>query len=382
MALGQEVTEAHELALFRETAREFFRREVTPHEERWALQHHVDRDLWRKAGAAGLLCAGIPEELGGGGGTFAHEAVVIEEQAWALDTAFGNQVHSTICAHYIHAYGTPEQQRRWLPGMATGELVAAIAMTEPDAGSDLKAVRTTAVREDDHYVVDGTKTFISNGIHADLVITVAKTDPAAGARGISLLVVETADAPGYSRGRVLEKLGMRGQDTAELFFDQVPVPAANLLGGVEGQGFAQLMNQLPLERLVLAVSAVKGAERILHDTVAHAKERRMFGGSLFDLQNTRFELAACATDVRLGRVFLDDCVARQVAGTLDAATASMAKWWCSDMQNRVIDRCLQLHGGYGFMLEYPVAQAYADARVQRIYGGANEVMKELVARSL
>lgn len=372
----------HELALFRETARAFFRREVTPHQERFAAQHHVDRDVWTKAGEAGLLCAGIPEELGGGGGTFAHEAVVIEEQARALDTSFGNQVHSCICAHYVLAYGTPEQQRRWLPGMATGELVAAIAMTEPGAGSDLKAVRTTARRDDGHYVLDGAKTFISNGIHADLVITVAKTDASAGAHGISLVVVETADAPGFSRGRVLEKIGMRGQDTVELFYEGVRVPAENLLGGVEGQGFAQLMSQLPRERLVLAVAAVGVAERVLQDTVAYTKERELFDGPLFALQNTRFELAECATDVRLGRTFIDDCIRREADGTLDAATASMAKLWCSEMQGRVLDRCLQLHGGYGFMTEYPVSQAYVDARVQRIYGGANEVMKELIARSL
>ena len=235
MTVADAEVAALELALFRETAREFFRREVTPNEERWAQQHHVDRELWQKAGEAGLLCVGIPEDLGGGGGTFAHEAVVLEEQAWALDTAFGNQVHSSICAHYILAYGTPEQQRRWLPKMATGELVAAIAMTEPGAGSDLKAVRTTAVRDGDSYVVEGAKTFISNGVHADLVITVAKTDPAAGARGISLIVVETAAAQGYSRGAVLDKIGMRGQDTAELFYDDVRVPAENLLGGAEGK---------------------------------------------------------------------------------------------------------------------------------------------------
>lgn len=374
--------DAAELALFRETARAFFEREVVPHRERWAAQHHVDRDLWRTAGEAGLLCAGIPEDLGGGGGSFAHEVVALEEQARALDTAFGNQVHSSICAHYLHAYGTEEQQRRWLPGMGRGELVAAVAMTEPGAGSDLKAIRTTARPDGAAYVVDGAKTFISNGLHADLVIVVARTDPDAGTRGISLLVVETADAEGFRRGRPLEKLGMQGQDTTELFFDQVRVPRENLLGGVEGRGFAQLMEQLPRERLVLAVGAVATAERILADTVAYAKERRAFGGTLHDLQNTRFELAECATDVRLGRVFVEDCVRRQLAGTLDAASASMAKWWCSDMQGRVIDRCLQLHGGYGFMLEYPVARAYADARVQRIYGGANEIMKELIARAL
>jgi acyl-CoA dehydrogenase len=370
-----------ELALFRESAREFFRREVVPHQERWAREHRVDRELWEKAGAAGLLCAGIPEEAGGGGGTFAHEVVALEEQAWALDTAFGNQVHSSICAHYLLAYGTPEQQRRWLPGRTAGRLVAAVAMTEPGAGSDLKAIRTTARREGDEYVVDGAKTFISNGIHADLVITVVLTDPSAGARGISLLVVETAEAPGISRGRVLEKLGMQGQDTVELFYEGVRVPAANLLGE-EGRGFAQLMEQRPRERLVLSVAAVRAAARILHDTVIYTKGRRAFGGELFSLQHVRFELAECATEVRLGETFIEDCVRRQLDGTLDASTASMAKWWCTDMQNRVIDRCLQLHGGYGFMLEYPVARAYADARAQRIYGGANEIMKELISRSL
>lgn len=382
MATPQADVGAHELALFRESAREFFRREVTPNQERWAEQHHVDRELWNKAGEAGLLLAGVPEELGGGGGTFAHEAVVIEEQGRALDTAFGQQLHSAICAHYILEYGTPEQQQRWLPGMASGEIVAAIAMTEPGAGSDLKAVRTTAVLEGDEYVIDGAKTFISNGIHAGIVITVATTDPSAGAHGISLLVVETAGAEGFSRGRVLEKLGWRGQDTVELFYEKVRVPAANLLGGVEGQGFKQLMTQLPRERLVLAVSAVSIAERILEDTVTYSKERQLFDANLFALQNTRFELAECATEVQLGRVFVDDCIRRQVEGTLDASSASMAKWWCTDMQGRVIDRCLQLHGGYGFMLEYPVCQAYADARITRIAGGANEVMKELIARSL
>jgi len=370
-----------EMFMLRDLARSFFEREAVPHYERWAEQHHVDREFWHKAAEVGLLCASVPEQYGGGGGSFGHEAVINEAQARTLDKGFGNGVHSTICAHYILSYGTEEQKQRWLPGMASGELVCGIAMTEPGAGSDLQGIKTRAVHDGGEYVVNGAKTFISNGINADLMITVAKTGGDQGARGISLLVVET-DRPGYSRGRVLEKIGMKGQDTVELFYEDVRVPAGNLLGGVEGQGFGQLMTQLPQERLSIAVTAVAAMERVLELTVQYTKERTAFGRELLRFQNTRFELAECATEVRIARVFLDDCIQRHLAGELDAATASMAKWWTTETQCRVIDRCLQLFGGYGYMLEYPVARAYADARVQKIYGGTNEIMKELIARTL
>jgi long-chain-acyl-CoA dehydrogenase len=370
-----------EMSMLRELAQAFFEREAVPHYERWAEQQHVDRDFWRKAGEVGLLCASIPEQYGGGGGTFGHDVVINEEQARTLDGGFGNYVHSTICAHYILSYGTEEQKDRWLPGMASGELVCGIAMTEPGAGSDLLGIKTAAVRHGHEYMISGAKTFISNGINADLMITVAKTDRDQGDRGISLLVVET-DRAGYSRGRVLEKIGIKDQDTVELFYEDVRVPAANLLGGVEGQGFAQLMTQLPQERLCIAVTAVAAMERVLELTIQYTKERTAFGRELLRFQNTRFELAECATEVRIARVFLDDCIRRHIAGELDAATASMAKWWTTETQCRVVDRCLQLFGGYGYMLEYPVARAYADARVQKIYGGTNEIMKLLIARTL
>jgi acyl-CoA dehydrogenase len=370
-----------ELSMLRELARSFFAREAVPHYERWAEQHHVDREFWRKAGEIGLLCPGIAEQYGGAGGTFAHDAVIIEELGRTLDMSFGFGVHSPICAHYINGYATEEQKRRWLPGMASGDLVCGIAMTEPGTGSDLQAVATRAVRDGDEYVINGAKTFISNGINADIMITVAKTDPSQGARGISLIVVET-DRPGYSRGRVLEKIGMKGQDTVELFYEDVRVPASNLLGEVQGQGFVQLMQQLPQERLSIAVTAVAYMERVVELTVQYTKERTAFGQELLRFQNTRFELVECATLARVARAFVDDCIERHVAGELDPATASMAKYWCTDRQCEVIDRCLQLFGGYGYMLEYPIARAYADARVQRIYGGTNEIMKDLIARTL
>ena len=370
-----------ELSMLRDLARSFFEREAVPNHERWAKQQRVDREFWHKAGDVGLLCASIPEQYGGGGGTFAHEAVLAEEQARTLDQSFGNGVHSAICAHYIHGYGTEDQKQRWLPAMASGELVSGIAMTEPGTGSDLQAVKTRAIRDGDEYVINGAKTFISNGVNADLMITVAKTDTSQGARGISLFVVDTK-AAGYSRGRVLEKIGMKGQDTVELFYEDVRVPAENLLGAVEGHGFVQLMQQLPQERLSIAVTAVAAMERVLELTIQYTKERTAFGRELMGFQNTRFELAECATEARVARVFLDDCIRRHLAGELDAATASMAKWWCTEQQCRLVDRCLQLFGGYGYMLEYPVARAYADARVQKIYGGTNEIMKELIGRSL
>ncbi|MBJ8344237.1 acyl-CoA dehydrogenase family protein [Antrihabitans sp. YC2-6] len=370
-----------EIVALREMATKFFEAELMPHQERFAAQKSVDRDFWRKAGDLGLLCASIPEEYGGGGGTLAHDFALFDVQYGLGDTAFGNMVHSGLVAHYILAYGSEEQKKRWLPGMATGDLVGAIAMTEPGAGSDLKALRSTAVRDGGDFVVNGQKTFISNGKHADLVIVVAKTDPSAGAKGISLIVVETADAPGYEVGRLLDKVGMKGQDTAELSFVDVRVPAANLLGA-ENAGFGYLMKQLAHERLVVAVCAAAATEAAVALTVQYTKDRKAFGGALFDMQNTRFVLADCATRAHVSRVFVDSCIERHLRGELDGPTASMAKAYTTEIQGEVVDSCVQLFGGYGYMLEYPIARMYADARVQRIYAGANEVMKELIARSL
>jgi len=364
-----------------EVAATFFAKEVLPHRERFEAQRHVDRDVWLRAGERGLLCCSIPARYGGGDGTLAHDIVILSEQIRCLDTGLGLIVHSGMVAHYLLAYGTEEQKQRWLPGMASGHIVGAIAMTEPDAGSDLKTMTTRARRGGEHYLLGGAKTFISNGGTADLIIVAGKTDPDAGAKGISLIVVETDSAPGFRRGRILEKLGMHAQDTSELFFDDVPVPKANLLGR-EGGGFAMLMEQLPQERLLIGVVAVAAMERALDEAVTYAKARRAFGGMLFDLQSVRLQLAECATLVRISRVFLDNAIEKHLRGELDAATASMAKWWLTDTQSQVIDRCLQLFGGYGYIREYPIARLYADARGQRIYGGANEIMKELIARSL
>lgn len=370
-----------EIVALQEMATKFFEAELMPHQERFADQKYVDREFWNKAGELGLLCASIPEEYGGGGGTHAHDFAVFDAQYRLGDTSFGNMVHSGLVAHYILAYGTEEQRLRWLPKMATGELVGAIAMTEPGAGSDLKALRTTAVRDGDNYVINGSKTFISNGKHAGLVVVVAKTDPSAGAKGISLIVVETEGTDGYEVGRLLDKVGMKGQDTAEMSFTDVRVPVGDLLGE-ENKGFGYLMKQLAHERLVVAVCAAAASEAAVALTVAYTKERKAFGAPLFEMQNTRFQLAECATLANVSRVFVDSCIERHLRGELDGATASMAKSYTTDIQGQVVDKCVQLFGGYGYMLEYPIARMYADARVQRIYAGANEVMKELIARSL
>ncbi|MFL6123299.1 acyl-CoA dehydrogenase family protein [Actinophytocola sp.] len=375
-----------DLDSFRELAHSFCQKELAPNYERWSAAKQVDRELWRKAGQVGLLCLSIPEEYGGGGGTFAHEAVLLEEQARAGDEAWGHVVHSGIVAHYLNSCGTEEQKRRWLPGLASGELVGAIAMTEPGTGSDLQNVKTKAIRgtddAGDHYVLNGAKTFITNGHQAELVIVVAKTDPGEAAKGVSLLVVETEGAEGFRRGRVLDKIGMHGQDTSELFFDDVRVPAENLLGGVEGQGFVQLMRQLPQERLLIAVSAVAGMEVAIEQTIRYTKERTAFGREIFKFQNTRFKLAECVTELAVAKAFLDQCVERHLKGDLDVAGAAMVKWWTTDRLSKVADECLQLFGGYGYMNEYPIARAWTAARVQRIFGGTNEIMKEIISRTL
>ena len=370
-----------DVRMFRDNVRAFIAKEFVPQQARWRAQHGPDADAWLKAARAGLLLSDVPEAYGGGGGTFAHECVVLEELARA-GVHFGSQVHTTV-AHYILAYGTEEQKRRWLPRMGRGELVGAIAMTEPGAGSDLQAIQTLARREGDEYVISGSKTFITNGMRAGLVCVAARTNPkTVGMRAISLIVVESDGLAGYRAGRPLEKVGMHQQDTCELFFDSVRVPAANLLGPSEGRGFAQLMEQLPYERLQIAVGAVAMAEQAVEITTRYVKERKAFGKPLLDLQNTRFKLAECKTRAQIGRVFLDSCIERYLAGRLDETSTAMAKYWLTEMQCRIVDECVQLHGGYGYMTEYPIARMWADARVQRIYAGSNEIMKELIAWSL
>jgi len=370
-----------DVRMFRNTVSQFVEKEFVPHQPRWRENRGPDAESWASAGRAGILLADLPEEYGGGGGTFAHEAVVLEELARA-GVHFGSAIQSTV-AHYILGYGTEEQKRKWIPRLARGESVAAIAMSEPGAGSDLQAIKTSARRDGEHYVINGSKTFITNGARADLVCLAAKTNPKAiGMRAISLIMVETKDLPGYRVGRALEKVGMHGQDTVELFFDDVRVPASNLIGGVEGRGFSQMMEQLPYERLQIAVGAVAMAEQAVAITTRYVKERKAFGKPLLDLQNTRFKLAECKTNAQVGRVFLDNCIERFIAGRLDEPSTAMAKYWLTESQCRIVDECLQLHGGYGYMTEYPIARMWADARVQRIYAGSNEIMKELIAWSL
>ncbi|MHB8812770.1 MAG: acyl-CoA dehydrogenase family protein [Steroidobacteraceae bacterium] len=372
-----------DIALFREQFRRFLADRIAPEAERWRRQKIVDRAAWRAMGEMGALLPSVPEEFGGQGGTFAHEAAVIEELELGVpELTVGFSVHSPIAAHYILAYGSTEQKRRWLPRMATGELFGGIAMTEPGGGSDLQAMRTTARRNGGAYSLDGQKTFITNGQLADILVVAAKTDPSQGAKGISLFVLEAAGNAGFRRGRNLDKIGLHASDTSELFFDGAHVPAENLLGEQEGRGFAQLMNQLPQERLSIAVAAVAAIERALRMTVDYASTRQAFGRPIIEFQNTSFGLAELQTEAVIARIFVDWCIARRVAGELDTVTASMAKWWCTQKQFETVDRCLQLHGGYGYIQEFPIARMFADARIQKIYGGTNEIMKWVIARSL
>jgi acyl-CoA dehydrogenase len=370
-----------ELVMLRDAASRFFSERWQPRAAGWRKAGMMDRDSWREAGAQGLLCAGMPEAHGGAGGSFAHDAVVIEAAAYAGLSGFGGGLHSAIVAPYIHRYGNEEQQQRWLPKMATGELVGAIAMTEPGTGSDLQAVRTTALRDGDHYIVNGAKTFITNGQNADLIIVVCKTDRSLGAKGTSLLVVETEQAPGFRRGRLLDKVGLKSQDTSELFFDDVRVPATNRLGP-EGAGFVQLMEQLPQERLIIALQGIAAMQRALAETLGYVKQRHAFGQPIWNFQNTRFKLADVQATVLATRALVDACMVEHLKGELDAARAALAKAWVTERQCEVMDECLQLFGGYGYMMEYPIAELYVDARVQRIYGGTNEIMKELASRSM
>ena len=370
-----------DLRMLREAISRFVETEMLPKEPQWRAQHHVDRATWRAAGQAGFLLLDVPAEYGGGGGDFRHEALLYEETARRGISGFGQGVHS-IAAHYVLNYGSEEQKHRWLPRMARGELIGAIAMTEPGAGSDLKGIRTKAVRDGDDYVVNGSKTFITNGSIATLLMLVVRTDPADRKRGLSILMVETEGRPGYRVGRVLDKMGLTAQDTAELFFEDVRVPADCLLGGEEGKGMHQLMGDLPYERLTIALGGVAAMEGAVEETARYVKERKAFGQAIGEFQNTRFKLAEVTTITRVARTFVDRCIQQLVDGSLDTETAAMAKWWITDMQQQVIDECVQLHGGYGYMNDYLVCRMFADSRVQRIYGGTNEIMKELISRSV
>ena len=366
--------------LFRESVRKFFVQEAVPFHAQWEKDGHIDRALWNKAGDAGMLCSHLPEEYGGMSADFLYSAVVIEEQSRLGLSGVGFSLHSDIVAPYILHYGSEAQKQHYLPKMVTGEVVTAIAMTEPGTGSDLQGVKTTAVLDGDHYVINGSKTFITNGWLADMVIVVAKTDPKGGAKGISLFLVD-ADTPGFSKGKRLEKVGMKAQDTSELFFQDVRIPKANLLGK-EGLGFVYLMQELPQERLTVGVGAIASAEAAIKWTLDYTRERKAFGKSVSDFQNTRFKLAEMTTEAQIGRVFVDRCLELHLQGKLDVPTAAMLKYWGTDLQCKVIDECVQLHGGYGYMWEYPIARAWADSRVQRIYAGTNEIMKEIISRSL
>ena len=366
--------------IFRATVRRFYEEHIIPHHAQWEKDGQISREAWLEAGRQGLLCMPIPEEYGGAGADKLYSIIMMEEQARAGTSGPGFGLHSEIVGPYILHYGTEEQKKNYLPRMARGEIIGAIAMTEPGAGSDLQGVKTRAVKDGDDYIINGSKTFITNGYMSDLVIVVTKTDPTAGAKGTTLFLVE-AGTPGFEKGRNLEKLGLKAQDTAELFFDDVRVPASNMLGG-EGKGFFCLMQELAWERLQIAIGATATMEAVLEETIEYTKDRSAFGKNIIQFQNTRFKLAEQKTQVQIARVFVDKCIEELLKGKLDVATAAMAKYWCSDLENKVIDECLQLHGGYGFMWEFRVARSYADARVQRIYGGTNEIMKELIAREL
>jgi acyl-CoA dehydrogenase len=368
-----------EIDAFREQVRRYVAGELSPHLDGWRRQGYIPREVWRPFGRMGYMLPELPEEHGGAGATLAHQLVVQDELARA-EVPANTAVH-TISAHYLLDYGTEAQRKRWLPRLASGELLAGIALTEPGCGSDLKALRTRARRDGDEYVIDGAKTFITNGFSANLLVVAVRTGDV-GSTGVSLVVMETENLPGFRVGRRLEKLGQHASDTAELFFDAVRVPVRNLIGEQEGRGFVQLMSQLPYERLLLCVTAAAAIERAVELTVEYTKQRKAFGQTIADFQNTRFKLAECATIAHVVRTFLNDCTQRLLDGTLDDEAAYMAKWWCTEQQGKVTDECLQLFGGYGYMAEYPIARLYADARVQRIYGGTTEIMKDLIARKL
>lgn len=374
--------DAAEYELFRDNVRRFLQAEFLPHYEKWEKESWMPNEFWRKLGENGFLCVDQAEEHGGAGVPFQYSMLILEEMSrlGLSSLATGVSVHSDICAPYIQHLGNEAQRAKWIPKLASGECVAGIGMTEPGAGSDLAAIRTTAIKQGDHYLLNGSKTFISNGQHAGLIIMAAKTDPTAGSKGVSLFLVDTT-LPGFSKGKKLEKIGLHSQDTSELFFDNVKLPLDALLGE-EGKGFAYMMQELPRERLNIAVIGVYCSEGNLDRTIEYTQERKAFGAPLAQLQNTRFTLATCKTDIEVHKAFLNQCIDRYTEGKLDVPTAAMAKLSCTELQGRVADACLQMHGGYGYMCEYPVSRAFVDARIQRIYGGASEIMKEVIARSL
>jgi len=371
-------TEEHDLV--RKSISDFFQKEIVPFHDQWETDGHISRDAWLKTGEAGFLCTGIPEEYGGSGLDFIYSAILIEELCKTGCTGPGFAVHSDIVAPYILHQGTEAQKKKWLPKMAAGEVISAIAMSEPGAGCDLQAIKTTAIKDGKNYIVNGSKTFITNGYMSDLVVVVVKTDPKAEAKGISLLLMEPG-MEGFTKGKPLKKIGMKAQDTCELFFDNVKVPQTNLLGK-EGEGFAFLMQELPQERLLIGIIAVAVAEAALEKTIQYTKDRVAFGRPIAKFQNTRFKLAEMATEIQIGRTFVDKCIELHLKHELDAPTAAMVKYAMSDLQCKVVDECLQFHGGYGYMWEYWIARAYADSRAQRIYAGANEIMKEIIARKI